>query len=323
MMVNFMKIEKEIKRIIKKSDNIFVSGHKNLDLDAIGACVGIKSIARHFKKECYIIIDDKEHSLSINKVLDDLKDNTKIITSDEITDLFKKNSVLIIVDTNKTFMIQNDKILHYFNDIIVIDHHQESSQTINGINIIKENKSSACEMIVDLMNEYDVIPDALEATLVLSGIILDTDNFIKKTSSNTYYAAYLLTGVGADPKKVQYYLKEDIKDYIIRNKILMNVEVQDNYAIATAKEKEKYQKEDLAKVADTLLKFNDIKASFVIGNRKDDYLGISARSEGLVDVGYILEKLGGGGDIYNAACDMKNITIEDAKKELIKALKEE
>ena len=318
-----MKIEKEIKRIIKKSDNIFVSGHKNLDLDAIGACVGIKSIARHFKKECYIIIDDKEHSLSINKVLDDLKDNTKIITSDEITDLFKKNSVLIIVDTNKTFMIQNDKILHYFNDIIVIDHHQESSQTINGINIIKENKSSACEMIVDLMNEYDVIPDALEATLVLSGIILDTDNFIKKTSSNTYYAAYLLTGVGADPKKVQYYLKEDIKDYIIRNKILMNVEVQDNYAIATAKEKEKYQKEDLAKVADTLLKFNDIKASFVIGNRKDDYLGISARSEGLVDVGYILEKLGGGGDIYNAACDMKNITIEDAKKELIKALKEE
>ncbi|MBR6112918.1 MAG: DHH family phosphoesterase [Bacilli bacterium] len=318
-----MKIEKEIKRIIKKSDNIFVSGHKDLDLDAIGACVGIKSIARHFKKECYIIIDDKEHSLSINKVLDDLKDNTKIITSDEITDLFKKNSVLIIVDTNKTFMIQNDKILHYFNDIIVIDHHQESSQTINGINIIKENKSSACEMIVDLMNEYDVIPDALEATLVLSGIILDTDNFIKKTSSNTYYAAYLLTGVGADPKKVQYYLKEDIKDYIIRNKILMNVEVQDNYAIATAKEKEKYQKEDLAKVADTLLKFNDIKASFVIGNRKDDYLGISARSEGLVDVGYILEKLGGGGDIYNAACDMKNITIEDAKKELIKALKEE
>ena len=102
-----MKIEKVIKRIIKKSDNIFVSGHKNLDLDAIGACVGIKSIARHFKKECYIIIDDKEHSLSINKVLDDLKDNTKIITSDEITDLFKKNSVLIIVDTNKTFMIQN------------------------------------------------------------------------------------------------------------------------------------------------------------------------------------------------------------------------
>lgn len=319
-----MKIEKEIKRIIKKSDNIFVSGHKDLDLDAIGACVGIKSIAKHFKKECYIIVDDKEHSLSINKALEDLKDNAKIITSDKVSDLYKKNSILIIVDTNKTFMIQSDKILHYFNDIIVIDHHQESSQTINGINIIREDKSSACEMIVDLMNEYGVIPDELEATLVLSGIVLDTDNFRKKTNSNTYLAAHLLTEVGgADPKKVQYYLKEDIKDYIIRNKILMNVEVKDNYAIAVAKEKEKYKKEELAKVADTLLKFNDIKASFVIGNRQDDYLGISARSEGLVDVGYILEKLGGGGDIYNAACDMKNITIEDAKKELIKALKEE
>jgi len=318
-----MKIEKEIKRIIKKSDNIFVSGHKDLDLDAIGACVGIKSIARHFKKECYVIVDDKEHSLSINKALEDLKDNTKIITSDKVSDLYKKNSILIIVDTNKTFMLQSDKILHYFNDIIVIDHHQESSQTINGINIIREDKSSACEMIVDLMNEYDVMPNEFEATMILSGIVLDTDNFRKKTTSNTYYAAYLLTGVGADPKKVQYYLKEDIKDYIIRNKVLMNVDVVDNYAIAIAKEKEKYKKEDLAIIADTLLKFNDIKASFVIGNRVDDNLGISARSEGLVDVGYILEKLGGGGDIYNAACDMKNIKIEDAKKELLKALKEE
>ena len=318
-----MKIEKEIKRVIKKSDNIFVIGHKDLDLDAIGACVGIKSIARYFKKECYVIIDDKDHSLSINKVLKDLKDNTKIINSDEVSNLYKKNSILIIVDVNKAFMLQSDKILHYFNDIIVIDHHQESSQTINGINIIKEDKSSACEMVVDLMNEYDVTPDNLEATLILSGIVLDTDNFRKKTTTNTYYAAYLLTGVGADPKKVQYYLKEDIKDYIIRNKVLMNVDVVDNYAIAIAKEKEKYKKEDLAIIADTLLKFNDIKASFVIGNRVDDNLGISARSEGLVDVGYILEKLGGGGDIYNAACDMRNIKIEDAKKELLKALKEE
>ena len=89
-----MKIEKEIKGIIRKCDNVFVSGHKNLDLDAIGACIGIKAIAKHFKKECYIIIDDKEHELGISKVLEEIKDNTNIINSADITNLYKKKSIL-------------------------------------------------------------------------------------------------------------------------------------------------------------------------------------------------------------------------------------
>ena len=319
-----MKIENQIKKLIKKSDNVFVSGHKNLDLDAIGACIGIKSISECFNKKCYIIVDDLEHELGVSKILEEIKDTVNIIKSSEISELHKDKSLLIIVDTNKTHMIQNDKILHYFNNIVVIDHHQETDQTINGINLIDESRSSACEMVSYLMNKYGVIPTKEEATIVLSGIVLDTHNFTKKTSNNTYLEAYILTECGANPKKVQYYLKENLKDYIIRNKVIMNVQVlNDKYAIAVASDKDKYKREDLAKIADTLLNFNDIKASFVLGNRIDGGIGISARSEGNVDVGSILEHLGGGGDIYNAASQITDTTLKKAKEELIKVLNKE
>jgi len=319
-----MEIEKRIKKIIKKSDNIFVSGHKNLDLDAIGACIGINSIAKHFNKKCYIIIDDIEHELGVSKILDEIKREVNIIKSSEISNLCQNNSTLIIVDTNKTNLIQNDKILHYFNNIIVIDHHQETEQTINGINIIDESKSSACEMITSLIRLYKVDLSEKYATIILSGIVLDTHNFSKKTSSNTFYEAYYLTAYGANPKKVQYYLKEELNDYIIRNKVVMNVRViNDKYAVAVANEGEKYKREDLAKVADTLLNFNDIKASFVVGNRIDGGVGISARSEGGLDVGVTTEKLGGGGDIYNAACLFNDLNIKEVESELIKVLNEE
>lgn len=318
-----MKIEERIKRVIKKSNKIFVSGHKNLDLDAIGSCIGISAIARHFGKECYIIVDDQEHELGVQKILNELDEKYHIIESSKVSNLCKKNNTLIIVDTNKTNMIQNDKILHYFNNIIVLDHHQETGQTINGINIIDEKRSSACEMISELIRKFKVSITQEEATIILSGLVLDTHDFTKKTSAETFYESYYLTALGANPKKVQYYLKENLKDYIIRNKVVMNVEViNTKYAVAVGDSNEKYKREELAKIANTLLNFNDIEASFVIGNRVDEGVGISARSEGSVDVSVITEQLGGGGDIYNAACHIKDMDLDEVKAELIRVLNE-
>lgn len=319
-----MNIEKRIKRIIKKSDNIFVSGHRNLDLDAIGACIGICAIAKKFKKNCYIINDDKENELGVSKIIDEVSDDYIFIKSIKIPDLHKKNSVLIVVDTNKVNRIQNDKILHYFNNIIVIDHHQETEQTINGINVINENISSACEMVAFLIRKYNVEITEEEATILLSGMVLDTNNFTKKTSADTFYEAYFLGAYGANPKKVQYYLKEELKDYIIRNKVIVNTEIiNGNLALAVADNKDSYKKEELAKIANTLMNFNDIDASFVVGNRIDGGVGISARSEGNINVGVITENLGGGGDICNAACHITDMSLKETESELKKVLNEE
>ena len=143
-----MQIENKIKKIIKKSKNVFVVGHKNLDLDAIGACIGVSQIATHFNKNSYVIIDDEKNELGVEKLLTELDDKTILIKSKDIPKYHHKDSILIIVDTNKAHLLQNDQIIHYFNHIIILDHHQESDQTIpNTIQIINEKASSACEIV--------------------------------------------------------------------------------------------------------------------------------------------------------------------------------
>ena len=119
-------------------------------------------------------------------------------------------------------------------------------------------------------------------------------------------------------------MKENLKDYIIRNKVIVNTELLNGkYAITVGDSNTIYKREELAKIADTLLNFNGFLASFVIGNREDNGIGISARSEGKVNVGKITEKLGGGGDNFNAASFFQYSNLEEVKRELIKVLNEE
>lgn len=317
-----MKIENKIKMIIKQSKNVFIIGHKNLDLDAIGACIGVSSICNHFNKENYIIIDDDKHELGVEKVLNDIKNKVKQIKSSEIPTYHHKKSVLIIVDTNKAHLLQNEQVINNFDKIIILDHHQETNQTIsNATSIINEEASSTCEIVSNLTDKYNIKLDKITATVLLAGIVLDTSNFVVKTDTDTYYAAYFLTKQQADPRKVQYYLKQDIKDYIIRQQVITEVKIiNEHYALSVAPEKLKYKREELAKIADTLLQFNNIKASFVLGYRQDGGVGLSARSEGEINVGQIAELLGGGGDDFDAASLIKDKKLKEVQEELIKIL---
>ena len=135
--------------------------------------------------------------------------------------------------------------------------------------------------------------DPYYATLLLSGIVLDTNNFTLKTNSETYYAAYYLSSMGASTKKVQYLLKQDLKEYIERQSLITNVDIIDKrIAIAKGNPYTIYRREDLAKIADTLLFFNDIEASFVIAKSTSKTIAISARSMGNFNISNILTPLG-------------------------------
>lgn len=318
-----MKIEAKIKKLIKRSDSIFIVAHKNLDLDAIGACVGIAAISNHFRKKNYIIIDDEKHELGVGKVIKMIQKHHKIIRSEEIPKYHQNKSLLIIADTNKAALLQNDRVLNDFDNIMILDHHQKTDQTITStLKIIDENASSACEIITNLIQKYHVTIEPKEATIILSGIVLDTNNFTVKTDAYAYFASYYLAKLGADSKEAQSFLKQDIGDYLLRQKIISQVKVvQNKYAISVAPHNEKYKREELAKVADTLLQFHNIEASFVLGNRVDGGVGLSARSEGNVNVGEIAEMLGGGGDTHDAAAQIKDLKLEEVEEKLVKLIK--
>ena len=321
--MNIQNYAKEIKRKIKTHQTIFIVGHQNLDLDAIGSALGLHNIIKKYRKESYIIVDDKVHELGVEKVISE-QPKRIFITSQEIEQKKAKKNLLIIVDTNKINLLSNPEILNEFEDIIVIDHHQTNEYTINrGLLIIDKESSSTCEMITQLLSHYRIKVSPEIATIILAGIVLDTNNFVLKTQAKTYFTAYYLACFGADPKKVQYYLKQNIKEYIARQKVITNIEVvKEKYAVTTGVEKIQYKREELAKIASTLIQFNDIEASFVIGWNQENKIGISARSEGRLNVGKVMEKLGGGGDHHDAATQIEANSIQEVKEKLLTILNE-
>ena len=275
--------------------------------------------------EYYVIIDDKNNELGVEKVLRELEGCIKIIKSCDIERyLYPKleKNLLIILDTNKPELVQNKDLLKRFNRKVVIDHHDISKTTIKDcVSIIDNEVSSTCEMITELVEFYDVDLEPYYATVLLSGIVLDTNNFTLKTTAETFYSAYYLTSLGASAKKVQYLLKQDIMEYTERQKLLADIETINNrIAFTKATPYTIYRREDLAKVADTLLFFNNIEASFVIGKIGKDTVGISARSLGNYDISKILENLGGGGDTYNGAAKFEKTTISKVEQMLKKEI---
>lgn len=319
--------KRKINSEIRKSNKVFLMAHKDLDLDALGSCIGMYLFLKRKKKDCYIVIDDQNHELGVEKVLIELEGCIDIIKSeaiDKYLDPRESKNLIIILDTNKSELTQSKDLLKKINRRIVIDHHDIGKTSIKeGLLIIDNEVSSACEMVTRLLEEFDVEIEPYYATVLLAGIVLDTNNFTLKTRAETYYAAYYLSSLGASAKKVQYLLKQDLNEYTEREKLLTDIETINNkIAITKASSHTIYRREDLAKVAETLLFFNNIEASFVIGKIDKETVGISARSLGNFDINKILVKLGGGGDTYSGAAKFDDTTISKVEQELKEILKE-
>ena len=326
--MSIIKERKKLTKAIRNAKNIFLMAHKNLDLDALGSCIGMNMILKRKKKKCYIIIDDKNHEPGVEKVLRELEGCVTIIKSTDLDEYLlsnKNKNLLIILDTNKKELVQSKEALNKIDNKLVIDHHDLGKTTIKDAAIIDDNKvSSTCEMITSLIEYYDVELESYYATILLSGIVLDTNNYTLNTTAETFYASYYLSSLGASAKKVQYLLKQNIEEYTERQKLLSAIETIDGkVAFTKATPYMQYRRDDLARVADTLLFFNNIEASFVIGKVGKDTIGLSARSLGNFDISKILVKLGGGGDTYNGAATFEKTTISKVEQELKKLIKEE
>jgi len=321
--MELLENKEKLDKYINNSSNVFIMGHRYLDLDALGASIGIYEYVKFKGKKSIIIINDRRIEKGVKKALEDLKSTFTIKRSTHIKNKINNKSLLIVVDTNKDYLLQDSSLLDLFEKVIVIDHHDTNEQSINdGLIIVDRASSSTCEMITDLL-DFDKVPISSEvATIILSGIVLDTNNYVIKTTTDTYRTSYLLSKQGADSSRVQFLLKQDLKKYLERQKVVTNVRQIKKIALSNGKSNVIYRREDLAKIADTLLVFDKIEASFVIGKLDDKSIGISSRSLGRINVGKILENFNGGGDEYEAGASIKNTTIKKVEEELKNIIKE-
>ena len=322
----------ELIKLIANASNVYIMGHKASDADSFGACLAMQKVAQTANKKSHIIIDEKgldETTLGVYKSIQVshsyLLDNF-IDASDAIKNMDDK-TLLIIVDCQYQNLLMNEKIYKKAKNIAIIDHHRRNQNAINNYKFlyIQPSASSTVELVVEMFDfakaEFEISP--IESTWMVMGVLVDTNNFIYRTTFRTFNVLSKLQSYGADTAKAQRFLRENLDEYVKRMKVLGDLEIfNDSYGIAVCDD-EIYERTFLAKIADNVITVDNIRAAFCIGRISKDTIGISARSLDEANVQVIMEKLGGGGHFNNAATQLVGITKEEARQKLIEVLKEE
>lgn len=322
-------ISHALRDLIQDSDQVFVMGHKMPDMDAIGAAIGVRKMASMNNINGYVVIDFDNIDNSITRLMKVVKEKSdlydKFLTPEQALERITDKSLLVIVDTHKPSMTIDERLLERTEKVVVIDHHRRGEEFVNKPMLVymEPYASSTAELITELL-EYQPKNDKLtmlEATALLAGIIVDTKSFTLRTGARTFEAASYLRINGADTVLVQNMLKEDMTTYIARSKIIETAETyHGSIAIAHGEGNKVYNSVLIAQTADILLSMQGISASFVIAHRSDGRIGISARSLGDINVQLVMEELGGGGHLTNAACQLEADTIEEAVTRLKAAI---
>lgn len=302
---------------IINAEQIFVVAHDNPDLDAIASSIGIYFLVKSkFKKPCYIIINDSMENIEagVKKIIDKEKGNIQFITQKKYIELKGENDLLITTDVNKKNRISVTENLDDFSDIVLIDHHGEDCYTIPAEKkFITCGVSSTSEIITKLFCEFRSNIDEKLATYLLAGIKLDTVNYSKNTDPDTMDMIKKLLKSGAKNEEVQDLFQENFESDVRIGELIKHLKFNMfQYAVATSLEGEVYTREEIAKAADKALKYG-VDASFIIGYLDEDgkTVAISARSNGKLNVGKIMEELGGGGNPTSAATFSIDKTVEE------------
>ena len=316
-------ISQSISRVIESSDNIFIMGHKNIDIDAFGSALGLFRLSKCLGRKCYIVSEPKGKSLGkFIEVLnneDEYKD--VVITEEEALELITDNSLLMVVDTHKTSYVEFPELLDKFERKVVIDHHRKAPDCIENplISFHEVYASSTAELVTEIIqySQENIELKLIEAESLYGGIMVDTKDFTFKTGVRTFEAAAYLRKYGVDIIRVKKWFQADLESYNIIANIVKNVEIlNDTIAVAVYEEEGENANLICAKAADELLTISDITASFVMA-KMGDKVCISGRSIGDINVQIILEKMGGGGHITLAGAQLEGFSLEDAKDELI------
>ena len=309
-----------LKEILNSRDTVFIMGHRLGDPDSFGAALGIYRIARTLNRKAYIVIN--ERTVSLKQVLSLFEKNENyekdmIIDSIHAMEYVTDNSALVVVDVNRPSITECPELLKRCKSIVVLDHHRQGKEVIENatLSYVEPYASSACEMVSEILQytgeNIKVRPE--EADAIYGGIVVDTNNFTNRTGVRTFEAAAFLRRCGADVTRVRKLLRDDVVSYRAKADAVSHAQIYlDAYAISVCSAEDAQSPTVVgAQAANDLLNIKGVKASFVL-SRYQNEIFISARSIDEVNVQLIMEKMGGGGHLNVAGCQLSNTSIEEA-----------
>ena len=310
--------------LIGQSSQVFIMGHKNADLDAVGAAMGIACLCRKKVKPVYIVLDMEQNAAG--KLIDEIvkvpEYRNVFISGQDALLLADNRSTLVVVDTNRPDQVECLPLLQTVPRICVVDHHRRAADYITPVvvNLHEPYASSAAELVTELL-EYavekkDVLP--IEAKSLMAGIFLDTKSFNVRTGERTFEAAAFLRQLGADTVDAKKLLQNDFEDTKRKYQIIKATSTyRDEIAIAPLDTT--VPRTLAAQAADELLNIEGFTASFVLF-ADGDTVFVSARSIGDTNVQVVLEQLGGGGNAATAGAQIKGATVREVTEQLRHAI---
>ena len=307
--------------LIGQSSQVFMMGHKNADLDAVGAAMGISCMCRKKGKKAYIVLDKEVNAAK--QLLEEIYQAPEyagvFISPDEALLQCDKNSTLVVVDTNRPDQVESRPLLEAMSRVCVVDHHRRAADYLEPVvvNLHEPYASSASELVTELLQysveKQDVLP--IESKSLLAGIFLDTKSFNVRTGERTFEAAAVLRRMGADTTEVKRLLQSDFQETMAKYQIIKSSRLY-RKEIAIAALNTGTTRVLAAQAADEMLNISGISASIVL-YPDDNKIYVSARSMGDVNVQMILEPLGGGGNTATAGAQITGKSMKDVLDELV------
>lgn len=324
-----MKSE-ELQTLMKSSNCVMTIGHKNADADAFGATLAIYRMAKALGKEAYIILDESSIDPTVRRILDEVEKGhielkSVIISPSMALARMTEDTLLMVVDCQNEGLLIEPKLVKKASKIGVVDHHRRGDKAIEKVDFYLSSTaaSSSVELIVELYDfmEEEVFFDKLEATWLLLGIIVDTNNFIYRCTEKTFRVASILAKYGADMTGVKKYLKEELTEKTTRHElidhIILHPENDPKIGIAVGSDNQLFDRPQLAKISDEIISVKDLDVGITIGKIENHIVGISARSLGTINAQVLMEKMGGGGHFNNAAAQIRTDDIRAVYEQLI------
>ncbi len=323
-------IGEALRQLIDRSENVFVMGHKNADMDAIGAAIGVIRATLNRGKEGFIVLENSNPSIDnlINRMKKEEEDlYSRIISRSRALSSIKSSSLLILVDNHKPSFTECPELVEKAKQVVVIDHHRRGGEFVKNpvLTYVEPYASSASELITEVL-EYmsdDLNLTHFEADALMSGIVVDTKNFSFQTGVRTFEAASTLRRAGADMTKVKALFEDDFSTMVYRAEVIQSAKiVNENIAIGRFEKEVENSVLVAAQAADMLLEINGVDASFVL-TLSSNKIHISGRSRGeKVSVQLILEKIGGGGHLNMAGAQIDTTDFDEAQAKLEDAIEE-
>jgi len=312
--------------LINNASNVLIMGHVDMDMDALGSCLGIKAICDRCGAKSQLVIDFKSTESKTRSAITSTFTRSDldrlIVSKKEASGLVGPETLIIVVDVHIPNMVMAPDLLNLSNRIVVIDHHRRAEEYIESpvFDYIDPSASSATEIITELIRYASISPrievPSEYATIMLAGIFLDSDFYkSNNTGIRTFESSTILKEFGANNAIADDLLKDDYEEYIETNSIVSNVKTLEYGVVYAIADPEKvFDTAAIAKAANTCLQMKGIHAAFVIGKVGSKEIKISARSDGLVNVSLLCEKMGGGGHFTSAAASFIKSDVSDVEK---------